>query len=123
MKKSISIILAVALVISISVTAFAASTPAGAYGTLSGTVSSTGYYTTSVTTNPDNAKLTITGLIQNAAGQNLTTQQLLKSTRGVTSINAQWSSLPAGTYAIYGTHGVQEGSTNPAYAVYTVTHV
>jgi hypothetical protein len=126
MKRTLTIVLSLALVVilaAVPALAASSSTSASGYGTLTGTVSASGSYTTSVTNNPDNAKLTITGLIQNASGSNLTTQQLLKSQRGVTYIAASWSSLPSGTYAIYGTHGVQEGSTNPAAAVYTVTHV
>jgi hypothetical protein len=128
LKKLLSCITAIALIASMATVAFALnsdtkSKSATGYGTLSGTVWSDGTYVTSVTSNPDNAQLTITGLIQNSAGQDLAGPTLLKSQRGVTSISAYWSSLPAGTYAIYGTHGVQGGSTHPAAAVYTVTHV
>lgn len=58
------------------------STPAGIYGTLTGTLSEYGYYTTSVTQNPDLAQLTISGLFQNINGQNIGVQNNLYSARG-----------------------------------------
>jgi uncharacterized protein (DUF2141 family) len=118
MKKFISYITAIALVASLATVAFALNTTTGSitvpvYGSLTGTVRSDGSYLTSVTINPDNARLTITGLIQNSVGQNLVGSTLLRiSVPGATSISAYWTYMPAGTYAIYGIHGVQGGGTN-----------
>jgi len=96
------------------------STPAGIYGTLTGTLSENGYYTTSVTRNPDSARLTISGLFQNVYGQNIGVQNNLYSARGARFFSGFWSSIPAGTYTMYGTHGVQGGTQSPTgYAVFT----
>jgi len=128
-KKFIAGIAAAAACLSIAtVTAFAntSSTPATGYGTLTGTLTSgtdTAYYTTQVTQNNDNAYLTIAGSIQDQAGKTLVTKQQINSSRGATTFSGSWTSLPAGAYAVYGTHGVQGGRTYGAYAVYTYTHV
>lgn len=97
------------------------STPAGIYGTLTGTLSEYGYYTTSVTQNPDLAQLTISGLFQNINGQNIGVQNNLYSARGERFFPGTWNYIPAGTYTMYGTHGVQGGTQSPTgYAVYTM---
>lgn len=96
-------------------------TPAGIYGTLTGTLSEYGYYTTSVTHNSDSAKLTISGLFQNIYGQNIGVQNNLYSARGARFFSGSWNYIPAGTYTMYGTHGVQGGTQSPTgYAVYTM---
>lgn len=93
------------------------------YGTLYGSLSTSGYYVTSVTKNPDRAILTIAGTIQNSAGATLVEQQTIRSDQGETYFNGVWSYIPANAYALYGAHGVQSGGTYDAQAVYTVTHV
>lgn len=92
------------------------------YGTLTGTLYGKNY-TTKVTKNPDRARLTIKGSMQNKKGQTVVNTQQLKSSRGKTSYSGRWSSVPSSVYVIYGTHGVQEGSKYGADAVYTYTHV
>jgi hypothetical protein len=91
------------------------------YGTLTGTLSEKSY-TTKVTRNPDTAQLTIKGSMQDRSGKTVVNTSEIKSTRGRTSFSGQWSSVPSNVYVIYGTHGVQGGSKNPAAAVYTYTH-
>ena len=122
-RKLLTSIAALALVLCMSVPAFAATstTSTSGYGTLTGTLSSNGSYTTKVTRNNDRAYLTISGTIQNSAGSTLVTQQTISSSRGVTSFSGRWSGIPSNAYALYGAHGVQGGSTYGAAAVYTYT--
>lgn len=93
------------------------------YGTLYGSLSVSGEYVTSVTTNPDRAILTIAGTIQNRAGETLVQQQTIESDKGVTYFEGYWTNIPTNAYALYGAHGVQSGGTYDAQVVYTVTHV
>jgi len=121
MFLSSAMALALALCMSISAFAASASTTTTGYGTLSGTLSSAGAYTTKVTKNTDSAYLTISGTIQNSAGTTLVTQQTIKSSTSATSFSGTWSSIPSTAYALYGAHGVQGGSTYGSAAVYTYT--
>lgn len=124
-KKIAVTAMTLAMIGTSSLTAFAASssTAATGYGTLYGSLSKTGYYVTSVTKNNDNAKLTISGTIQDVNGRTVATQQTIYSDRGDTSFAGTWKYVPSNAYALYGTHGVQNGTQYGAAAVYTVTHV
>ncbi|GAB6989709.1 hypothetical protein [Paenibacillus pini] len=127
-KKSIAGLAASVACMAFAVTAFANSSSISTtgYGTLSGSLSSSGsygYYTTSVTKNNDNAYLTIAGSAQDKNGTTLITKQQVNSSRGATSYSASTVSLPSSAYVIYGTHGVQGGSTYGASAVYTYTQL
>lgn len=93
-----------------------------AYGTLRGTLDVKGNYKTTVTKNPDKAKLTISGSIENKAGKTLVKKQTIYSARGKKTLSGYWTSMPSNTYAVYGTHGVQNGTKYGAQAVYTSTH-
>ena len=124
-KKLAIMALTVATVASNGMTAFAASnskTTSG-YGKLYGSLTKTGNYVTSVTKNPDKAKLTISGTIQDVNGKTLVTQQPIYSGRGATKLSGHWTNIPSRAYAIYGAHGVQGGTKYGAAVVYTVTHV
>lgn len=125
LKKTAAIAFAVAMVAANGVTAFAAtnSVSTTGYGTLYGSLTSAGSYVTSVSKNTDNAKLTISGTIQDKLGNTVATQQTIYSDRGATSFAGKWSKIPSNSYALYGTHGVQNGTTYGAAATYTVTHV
>lgn len=124
-KKMFVLGLTLAMVAANSVCAFAATSQKSTvgYGYLRGTLTSAGRYTTTVDKNNDSAQLTIAGSIQNKAGATLVDKKTIFSSRGAKSLAGSWSGLPAATYAIYGTHGVQNGTTQNAAAVYTVTHV
>ena len=122
-KKIGTVMAALAIAVSLPITAFAASnsTKAKGYGTLYGSLTSSGSYTTSVSENGDNAYLTISGTIQNKAGSTIATQNTISSSRGRTSFSGSYNYIPSGAYAIYGAHGVQGGRTYGAAAVYTYT--
>ncbi len=121
-KMLVGIAVAIACVSLLTVTAFAnsSSTLATGYGTLTGTLYGA-EYTTGVTTNSDNAYLTITAAIQDINGVTLDSRYS-QSQRSWINYSGRWTSLPSQTYVLYGTHGVQGGSTYGAYAVYTYTH-
>lgn len=105
-----------------TVTALAASTAsasAGIYGTLTGTITSTGILTASITTNPDTAYLILGGTQVAKDGTTLVTQQNVQSSRGATSYTAVWTNINSSAYTLFGVHGVQGGSINGSYAVYT----
>lgn len=125
LKKTLILGLAVAMVTVNSASVFAASssTSTTGYGTLYGSLTSTGSYVTKVDKNNDNAKLTISGEIQDKAGNTLISKQTIYSSSGATNYSGQWSSIPSNAYALYGTHGVQNGSQYGSAAVFTVTHV
>lgn len=126
LKKTLGIVLAMAMVVGVTnVSAFAASSSkkVKGYGTLYGSLNKRGEYTTKVSKNTDKARLTIGGVIQDKNGKNIKNQQTLKSDRGVKTYHGYWTSLPAKTYAIYGSHGVQNGTKYNDGVVYTVTHV
>ena len=99
------------------------STSAPGYGTLYGTITSSGRLTTSVSYNNDQATLLIGGTQADRNGNTLVTQQNLYSSRGAKSFNATWTNIFSNTYALYGAHGVQGGSTHGASATYTYTKV
>lgn len=128
-KRMIAGIAGIAACLSlVTVTAFAntSSTSTSGYGTLSGSLTSSGsygYYSTAVNKNNDNAYLTIAGSAQDKNGSTIFTKQQVNSSRGATSYSATTVSLPSNTYVIYGTHGVQGGSKYGASAVYTYTHL
>jgi hypothetical protein len=131
MKKSIkklaSVILAAMICLSFSATAFAgtSSCDAGNYGTLTGSVSVSGIYINTVTqisSNPDNAYLTLALSVQDIYGNELDYFQG-QSLRGVSYLPIGGPGLDNNAYRVFSTHGVQGGSTNPAYAVYTATSV
>lgn len=126
MKKLLSGVIAITLCLSVTLTAFAATATksAGKYGTLTGTLSGTTSRvnaTTKITRNPDSAYLTITMEPMDISG-NLTLDPFYdESNTGATTFSGYGINMPTGTYKVFGTHGVQGGSVNPAYAVYTVT--
>jgi|GEM_PF-1686618 hypothetical protein len=131
MRKSIkilaSVILAATICLSFSTTAFAgySSCYAGYYGTLSGSVSVSGVNIntqTHIDSNPDNAYLTLTLSVQDRYGNSLG-ELYGQSIRGLTDLPYGGPGLNSNAYKVFGTHGVQGGSTNPAYAVYTATSV
>jgi len=107
--------------LSVTASANTSSTPATGYGTLTGSLSGTSY-TTTVTTNPDSAYLTVKDSMQDRNGNTVVSTQEIRSSRGVKSFGGYWSSVPSNVYVIYGTHGVQGGSRYSAKAVYTYTH-
>ena len=120
-KKLLSLIGATALVMTFSISAFAGSSSKSVpgYNTLSGSLDGNGNYVTSVSRNPDNAYLTIKGVIENRNGSQISTQQEIDSDRGETYHSGSWDWIPSDAYALYGTHGVQGGSRYGARAVYT----
>lgn len=124
-KKIGAVMAALALAVSLPITASAASSKVKTddYGTLRGTLNNKGYFTTSVTQNDDNAYLTISGTVQNKAGATLYKQTTIKSSRGRLSFDGYYKSIPSGAHSIYGAHGVQGGSSHGAAAVYTYTTV
>ncbi|KTD88331.1 hypothetical protein [Paenibacillus etheri] len=96
------------------------------YGTLKGNLSAESYgayFHTMVDQNNDNAYLTIKGTVQNQNGSTIATKQQVNSARGQTFFSDNLSPLPANSYAVYGTHGVQGGNTYGAAAVYTYTNI
>lgn len=108
-----------------SMTAFAGSdsTSAGPYGTLYGELSGTRAEVVSVTSinqNPDNAYLTVKLDAKNKLGTTLGAESH-KGSRGKLGLIFRWLDLSSDCYSVYGTQGVQGGSTNPAKAVYTYT--
>lgn len=124
-KRIIALVSALALSVVMGVTAFAmgqSSTPAGPYGTLTGYIYETGLLITTIDQNPDNAYLTITGEAVNSAGQ-VIKRVNGQSSRGATYYQLSLAPIPAGTYALYGAHGVQGGNTYGSYVVYTYTSV
>lgn len=126
LKKALGLVLAMAMVVgatNVSVFAASSSKSVTGYGTLYGSLNKSGEYTTKVTKNNDSARLTIGGVIQDRNGNNIKNQQTIKSDRGAKVFHGFWTSLPAKTYAIYGSHGVQDGTKYRDGVVYTVTHV
>ncbi len=108
-----------------SMTAFAGSdsTSAGPYGTLYGELSGTRAEVVSVTSinqNPDNAYLTVKMDAKNKLGATLAAVSD-RSERGHVGLYYFWQNHSSDTYSVFGTQGVQGGSTNPAKAVYTYT--
>lgn len=93
-KKFLSLVGVAALVMASSVSAFAGSSSkkVPGYGTLYGSLDGNGNYVTSVSKNPDRAYLTIKGVIEDANGKKITTQQKIKSGRSDTNFTGQWSS-------------------------------
>lgn len=127
-KKLFAAGIALAMTVALAVPAMAVnvgknSKTVPGYGTLYGSLSVSGAYVTSVTTNPDQAILTIAGTIQNLAGETLVEQKTIESNKGATYFNGYWTYIPANAYALYGAHGIQGGGTYDAQVVYTVTHV
>lgn len=126
-KKCITATMAaMACTMALSMTAFAASeskTDAKEYGTLRGTINSSGYLTASIEKNPDNAYLVLGGTQVSKTGATLVTQQNVPSDRGKKSHGAQWSSINPNAYTLFGVHGVQGGNSYKASAVYTSTGV
>lgn len=123
MKKTIASLLTLVLLITCATQVFAgsASTVTTGYGTLFGQTNKT-YYVTSVSKNPDNAYLTIKGEIQDRNGRVLAASSR-QSARGQTYFAGGWTSMPPNAHRIFGTHGVQGGSTYSAAAVYTASSV
>lgn len=123
-KKTISILAAGLTCVSIfavSVSANTSSKSVAGYGTLTGEsfdVSTNTY----VTKNPDNAYLTARTVVQDVNGKQLLDSGILKSNRGATSFGGGIYQHPINTYVLYGTHGVQGGTSYGAQAVYTYTH-
>ncbi len=123
MKKiTVSLIMALVLCLSLQMVALAgtATKATEGYGTLTGTLYGNSY-NTKVDKNPDTAYLIIKGSGTDSAGSYVLPEQQLKSERSVTSTSAAWSSIPSTVTKLWGTHGVQGGSVNPPYVVYTST--
>ena len=114
-----------ALSMSMVIVAFAeepvSETDAGNYGTLGGAITSDGAVLTHVDANPDNAILLAGSTQVSSSGEVLVEQQNHYSQRGETSCGMQWAAIHPGAHMLYGVHGVQGGSVNKAYAVYTST--
>lgn len=127
-KKVLATALALVLCFSVAQSVYAgtASTPAGNYGTLTGSTSSSidrkVSGSTTITTNPDNAYLTLTIEIKEMSGNTVGTLPY-QSSRGETSLSCPPTSVFHEAIKAFGSHGVQGGSTNPPKAVYTVTTV
>lgn len=105
-----------------SMTAFANTDTisAGEYGVLKGELSGTRAEVVSVTSineNPDNAYLTTKLDAKNVQGTTGTKQ----SSRGMLRYTFRWTNLTSDCYSVFGTQGVQGGSSQPAKAVYTYT--
>ncbi|MEK4060036.1 MULTISPECIES: hypothetical protein [Paenibacillus] len=127
-KKLIASTSIIVASLAVAVTAFANTDTknVNGYGTLKGTLSasgSTANYSTSVSSNSDRAYLTIAGSAQNVNGTTVITKSQINSSRGATSYNGYLSPLGSNVYVVYGTHGVQGGSTYSADAVFTYTHL
>lgn len=122
-KKFLALAMALTLMgaTSITVCANTKSLDLNGYETLTGTLVSSGNFTTKVTYNPDRAYLTIAGTVQDINGRTIYTQSQINSDRGVKSFAGYYRQIPSNAYAIFGTHGVQGGSQYGAGAVYTYT--
>jgi hypothetical protein len=128
MKRIISGALALTLSLSITAIAYAGTSTksAGNYGTLRGYTSVSGYSLsayTSVSSNPDSAYLSLSMDAQDISGNSVLDPYYDSSSRGATYLSGYGQLQSSGAYKVFGGHGVQGGSTNPAYAVYTVTSV
>lgn len=127
-KKVVATVLVLGILLSVTQSAFAgtSSTPAGGYGTLTGSTSSptpkvvSGF--TQVSQNPDNAILTLSLEGQTINGSPAYSNSYT-SNRGQTLLPINTGSLLQEIYKVFASHGVQGGSTNPPYAVYTVTTI
>lgn len=121
-KKLCSFVLCLAMILSMSVSAFAASdgksVSAGKYGTLTGQLTSGSLirHKTKVTSNPDKAILYTKLSCVNAAGKELGKYEE-HSARGKKEISGSLSSAPSGTTKIYSTHEVRGGTKNPSKAI------
>lgn len=109
--------------LAMQVSANSASVKTDGYGTLTGSLSGTRTKVTSVTSvgsNPDNAYLIAKLDAKNTLGTNVHTVSK-QSSRGKTKYTFDWLDLNSSCVSVYGTQGVEGGSTHPAYAVYTYT--
>ena len=125
-KKVTTSILTLALCLSLvqPVLAGTSTTDVGNYGTLTGTTSSRNRKVTGITRitkNPDRAYLTLKMEAMDINGEWVLDDYYNWSDRGATSLSDSSATLPTDAYKVFATHGVQGGSTNPSYAVYTVT--
>ncbi len=131
-KKTVMGLLTGLCCMSLTISAFAATTAskaAGNYGTLSGSVSATKSVLdadTYITKNPDKAVVTLKADLINSAGTTVYTTGVFKSTGTTdTTCGCTLSKTPSDyTFSsVYAAHGVQGGTSNPAYAVYTNTKI
>ncbi|WP_235918103.1 hypothetical protein [Paenibacillus lutrae] len=128
-KKAIVVGAAAMLSVSLfSVSAFAdvQTRSTNGYGILKGTLTSTAYtasFITNVSSNNDQAYLSYASSVQNSSGATIATKPQTNSSRGITTFYGSHVGLPAGSYAVNGTHGVQGGNTYGAYAVYTYVRI
>ncbi|MGE7997837.1 hypothetical protein ACQKOF_04030 [Lysinibacillus sp. NPDC093190] len=100
------------------------STSANGYGTLTGYSylgGDAGGADTTVTKNNDNAYLVAGYSIQDKNGKTVVSYKELKSSRGDKMHGIGFTYAPDSSHVMYGTHGVQGGSTYGAKAVYTYT--
>ena len=110
-----------------SITAFANTDiepDAGAYGVLKGELYGTRAKVTSVTSvtyNPDNAYLTAKLDAKNRQGDTLKTTGVRKSSTGILRYTFNCTNVESACYSVFGTQGVQGGTSQPAKAVYTYT--
>ena len=127
-KRVLTVVLTLSLSFSITAIAYAgiSTKNAGNYGTLTGYTSVSNYSLsayTSITTNPDNAYLMLQMDAQDISGTSVLDPYYDTSSSGATYLPGYGQLQSSNAYKVFATHGVQGGSTNPAYAVYTVTSV
>lgn len=125
-KKIICLLLALTLSFALAVPALAYNIgevikEVPGYGSLQGSLYDDGICITRVDQNPDNAILTLITSLQDSSGNTIETRSAYGN-RGDVLLMECWDSFPANAHALYGTHGVQGGSTYQAAVVYTVTH-
>ncbi|WP_273322303.1 hypothetical protein [Vallitalea guaymasensis] len=125
-KKSVLLLILV-MVMLMSVCVYAKenteTVQADGYGTLTGTVSSYGWYETTVSYNNDNAVIGAKGVIKDKNGNDVSYTAEFFSEKGETRYSWSWQFLPDGSYSLYGTHEVRNGSKYGAKAVYTYTRI
>lgn len=119
-------LLTAALSLSIVGGASASSVSAPGYGTLSGASDINGDFgvaiDTSISKNPDNAYTTAGYSIQDINGKTIVSYTESKGNRGGLTAYHGTRNFPNASYVVYGTHGVQGGSTYGAKATYTYSH-
>lgn len=91
------------------------------YGVLNGAITSS-YGYTYVSYNNDNAYVTFKWEAQNSAGTTLGSGSK-KTSRGVGNTDLVFFTAPTNTYTLFGSHGVQGGTSYNAVATYTETQL
>lgn len=126
-RKLLSVLFALAIVLSMSISAFAASSSAGKYGTIRGSLIATGASTfrstTSVLQNPDSARLYVTYDVYTDTDSRIGGTTSVSGT-GATSFIDNYSSPTIYGETIdycFGCHEVR--SASGSYATYTLAYV